>query len=146
MTFSLVKTQILPSSVASLVHEKIFELETMKIALEKQTNLSNPKRPRIYMVISKKIWRGIGAKQGCMSFYVNTRTFFDLCHLLKMHVCPLVQTGVHLKEEWIEKPLRQQANDLLSAGWDTSVCLFPRLSWWTKRNPEHVAWSFTSGN
>ena len=86
-----------------------------------------------------------------------------------MHVCPLVQTDVQLKEEWIRKPLRQkcwplpmtdqeeteqQANELLSAGWieafpPVEIPLYAfcaRLSWWTKRNTKHVAWSVNSGN
>ena len=116
--------------IAKLVSDKIFELETRKVAEEKSTKLFQPEETENLH----------GELEKDLDKYKNEPRLYNLLCKYKdifgplpppQNACPLVQMDIQLKEEWVGKPLRQkcwplpvkdqeeieqQANELLKAG------------------------------
>ena len=116
--------------IAKLVHEKIFELETKKLAEEKSTKIFQPEETEN---LHGELEKDLEKYKDQPRLYQLLCKYKDIFGLLPppQNACPLVQMDIQLKEEWVGKPLRQkcwplpvvdqneieqQAEELLKAG------------------------------
>ena len=116
--------------IAKLVYDKIFELETQKLASEKESKLFAPEETENLHGELEKDLEKYKAQPKLYNLLWKYKEVFGPLPPPE-NACPLVQMDVQLKEEWKDKPLRQkcwplpvedqkeieqQAEELLKAG------------------------------